>query len=160
MRTLKLPRRDDPIRADDIREMVLAIMENNVTAGTGLAEEQTPHGKILRLKQVTRPNLVASAASPRAFDLEPGATAGKKKLVRCYYQIRDVYIDAADTEEFTPAAGNLCAVINTSDNTVSAQIDFVYDSNTPELIPLRVYVLDADGGVVCDCRGSQVVIYG
>lgn len=102
----------------------------------------------------------ASAEYPKAFDLEAGATDGKMMLVRCYYQIRDVYIDAEDTAEFTPAAGNLCAVINTSDNTVTAQMDFVYDSNTPELIPVRVYVLAADGGVVCDCRGSQVVIYG
>ena len=102
----------------------------------------------------------ASAEYPKAFDLEAGATAGKMKLVRCYYQIQDVYIDAADTDEFTPAEGNLCAVLNTNDNTVSAQMDFVYDSNTPELIPVRVYVLGTDGGVVCDCRGSQVVIYG
>ena len=67
---------------------------------------------------------------------------------------------ASDTDEFTPEAGDLVAVIDKQQNTVTAALNFVYDPDTPNLFPVRVYVLDADGGVVCDCRGSQVVIHG
>jgi hypothetical protein len=159
MNNLKQPNKGDKAKAADIRAMVVSIIRNNVTAGLGLSEQNTPNGKIISLKQQPRARASTASENPRSFDLAPGS-AGKLKLVRCYYQIQDVYRLASDTEEFTPAAGNLCAVINTSDNTVSAQMDFVYSKLTPELIPVRVYVIDASGGIVCDCRGSQVVIYG
>jgi hypothetical protein len=94
--------------------------------------------------------------------LEDSTTAGKKKLVRCYYQIADKYITCADEPEFTPEAGNLCAVLNTSveGGVVAAVMNFVYSSDTPELFPVVVYILDAGGNVLCDCRGSAVVAYG
>jgi Tfp pilus assembly protein PilW len=96
----------------------------------------------------------------KPFDIEPGATAGKIKLVRCYFQMADAFYQANDTAEITPAAGNLCAVINTNDGTVTAVMNATFNPATPELFPLRLYVLDADGNVTCDCRGSQVVVYG
>lgn len=97
---------------------------------------------------------------PRAFDVEPGATAGKIKLVRCYYQIAGDFFTAADTAEITPSAGNLCAVINTNTGVVTAAIGATYSLSTPELFPVRLFVLDSNGDVTCDCRGTQVVIHG
>lgn len=70
MRHLKEPNRGEPIKADDIREMILAIRENNVTAGTGLAETQTPHGKIISLKQLNRQNRSDAISIPQPFHME------------------------------------------------------------------------------------------
>jgi len=106
----------------------------------------------------TYPYPEAPYAKP--FDIEPGATAGKIKLVRCYFQMADAFYQANDTAEITPAAGNLCAVINTNAGTVTAVMNATFNPATPELFPLRLYVLDAGGNVTCDCRGSQVVVYG
>lgn len=151
------------VKGDDLREVVLAVIENNVTAGLGLVEKQTPNGKIISLKQLNnRPGSSASSSSPRSFDLMAASTAGKMKLVRCYFQLSDKFVKCTDEPEFTPAAGNLCAVINTSveGGAVTAVINYEYNADTPELFPVTVYVLDAAGGVLCDCRGSQVVTHG
>jgi hypothetical protein len=96
---------------------------------------------------------------PKPFDIEDGTTEGNIKLVRCYFQIGAAFYQANDIDEITPSAGNLCAVINTNDGTVTAAIDAAFNPATPELFPMRLYVLDADGNVTCDCRGSQVVVY-
>ena len=101
-----------------------------------------------------------STGYPKAFDIEDGTTEGNIKLVRCYFQIGSDFFLASDTEEITPAAGNLCAVINTNTGTVIAAMDATYSLSTPELFPVRLFVLSSTGSVVCDCRGSQVVIYG
>lgn len=157
MRHLKEPNRGEPVKADDVREMVLAIRENNVIAGIGLLETQTSHGKIISLKQLhSRP--ASSASNPRSFDLVPGS-AGKLKLVRCNYQRADKFINRAEEPEFTPAAGNVCAIIN-NNGAVTAAMNAVYDPEHPELFPVRLYIIDATGSVLCDCRGSQVVTHG
>jgi hypothetical protein len=109
---------------------------------------------------ISAPTTYPETAYPRPFDIEPGATAGKIKLVRCYFQMADAFYQANDTAEITPAAGNLCAVINTNDGTLTAVMNAVFNPATPELFPLRLYVLDSDGNVTCDCRGGQVVVYG
>jgi hypothetical protein len=97
---------------------------------------------------------------PKPFDIEPGTTEGTIKLVRCYFQIADAFYLADDIDDITPTSGNLCAVINTADGTVTAMMNATFDPGTPELFPVRLYVLDSDGDVTCDCRGSQVVVYG
>lgn len=102
---------------------------------------------------------IFDSVSPKAFDIEAGETEGKIKLVRCYYQIGSDFNVANETEEITPSAGNLCAVINTNTGEVTAVMDAVFNPSAPELFPLRLYVLDSDGNVTCDCRGSQVVVY-
>jgi len=164
MRQLKLPRRDESIRADDIREMVKAITENNVTAGTGLAEEQTPHGKIIRLKQ----QLPASKASvssvyPRAFDIKSIA-AGVITLTRCHFQIQSVYLTLATEPTVTIATGVVCAVYNTSTGAITAAMDYVWTPATPELMPMALYDITAstDGQtctVTCDRRGSTILFH-
>jgi hypothetical protein len=151
------------VKGDDLREVVLAVIENNVTAGIGLIEKQTPHGKIISLKplgSVSRPTQ-AQLASPRTFDLAAG-TAGKLKLVRCYYQLSNKFVYSSSQPEFTPAAGTVYAVIDTSveAGSVTAVMNFSYDSGTPELFPIALYKLDEAGTVLCDLRGSQVVIHG
>jgi hypothetical protein len=158
MRTLKLPHKKEPVKADDVREMVLAIRENNVTAGIGLIEQQTPNGKIISLRQ-QQSRTSSQTSNPRSFDLASGS-AGKLKLVRCYYQIASSYVNRPEEPEFTPAAGNVCAVINTKSGVVTASMEATFNPNTPELMPVRIYVIDALGSVLCDCRGSQVVVHG
>ena len=96
----------------------------------------------------------------RSFDIAPGVATGTIKLIRCYYQIGSTFTDASDTAEITPSPGNLCAVINTNTGTVTAAINAVFNRATPELFPVRLFVLDSSGNVTCDCRGSQVVIHG
>jgi hypothetical protein len=119
MINLKQPQRGDNVKADLIRDMITAIRENNVTAGTGLAEEQTPHGKIIRLKQ----QLPASKASvssvyPRAFDIKSIA-AGVITLTRCHFQIQSVYLTLATEPTVTIATGVVCAVYNTSTGAIT-----------------------------------------
>lgn len=161
MNSLIQPKKEDLIFADDIRAMVISIIKNNVTAGIGLSEKQTLNGKIISLKQTSSRPSAFSSSNPRTFDLVPGS-AGKLKLVRCYFQMADKFVQCADEPEFTPAAGKLCAVINTSveSGSVTAVMNFAYDADTPELFPITIYILDSSGGIVCDCRGSQVVAYG
>lgn len=98
---------------------------------------------------------------PRTFDLVAG-TSGKLKLLRCYYQISGTFVFSSSQPEFTPTGGTLYAVIDTSvaEGEVTAVMNFVYDPNVPEKFPIGLYILDETGAVVCDLRGSQVVIYG
>lgn len=161
MRRLKIPHKGMEVKGDDLREVVLAVIENNVTAGIGLIEQQTPNGKILSLRQQQSRPYTASISTPKTFDLAPGS-AGKLKLVRCYYQLSNKFVFCSSQPEFTPAAGALYAVIDTSveAGSVTAVMNFVYDPNVPEKFPIGLYILDSAGEVVCDLRGSQVVIYG
>ena len=165
MRTLRIPRIGDDVKADDVREMAFAIRENNVTAGLGLVEKQTPHGKVISLRQLNNPPSSSSTALRRTFDLEPSITAGKMKLVRCYFQIQDKFVYTNDEPEFTPSAGVLYAIINTASTPTQVTAIVVpiftdaYNASTPELMPYALYIIDSSGGIVCDCRG-MISIYG
>lgn len=130
----------------------------NSNAGMGYAGSAARAGWTVDAPQT----FAEAVTTPRSFDLEEGSEAGKMKLVRCHYQIQDVAVDCADEPEFAVAAGSLWAVINTSvaGGAVTAVIGWTYNALTPELVGIRLYKLDADGGIVCDCRGSQVIIYG
>jgi len=99
---------------------------------------------------------------PRTFDLADGASTGLKKLVRCYYQLSGQFVYCTSEPEFTPSQGTLSAVIDTSvtGGSVTAVMNFQYDADTPELFPIALYKFDEAGEVICDLRGSQVVIYG
>lgn len=158
MRRLVEPNKGDTIKADLVREIIAAIRENMPIAGLGLKAEQTSSGTVLSLQKLPSKSASVSGSAPRSFDMAPGS-AGKLKLVRCYYQRSDKFIDRAEEPEFTPAAGNVCAVINNSGE-VTAVMNAVYDPNHPELFPVRLYVIDASGNVICDCRGTQVVTHG
>jgi len=137
--------------------MVDAIRENMPVAGEGLKATQTPNGTILSLAKVFG-RIHAGIDIPRAFDLRQGSD-GKLKLVRCYFQIGSSYYNSATEPEFTPAAGSVCVIINTKTGEITAGMNATFSADTPELMPVRLYVIDATGGVLCDCRGSQVVVY-
>ena len=163
MRRLKLPNRKDPVRAEDIRDMVLAIIENNVTAGLGLRETQTPNGKILSVIPVHQKAAAVSGSYPRCFDIKSIA-AGKIKLTNCCYQIGAQWVTTSQEPEATIATGVLCAVFNSKTGIFTASVDATWSAATPNLIPIALYHITAstDGQtatVTLDRRGSHIVIH-
>ena len=156
MRRLVEPNRGDDVKADLIREIIGAIRENMPVAGDGLKATQTLNGTVLSVAKAS--SNPYDSETPRAFDLAQGET-GKLKLVRCYYQIGSSFYTSATEPEFTPSAGSVCVIINTSTGVITAAINAVFNPGTPELMPVRLYIIDATGGVLCDLRGSQVVVY-
>lgn len=166
MRRLKLPNRKDPVRAEDIREIVLAITENNVTAGLGLREIQSPHGKILSLAPQTRNGSGAvSNVYPRAFDIK-SVVAGVMTLTRCHFQIQSQYFTLATEPTLTIANGVVCAIANTATNpiTVTAAMNYVWTAAAPNLLPMALYdiTVSTDGQaatVTCDRRGSLILFH-
>jgi hypothetical protein len=157
MRRLVEPNKGDDVKADLIREIIGAIRENMPVAGEGLKATQTLNGTILSLAKLASRGQTGEEV-PRAFDLRQGSD-GKLKLVRCYYQIGSSFYTSATEPEFVPAAGSVCVIINTSTGDITAAINSVFNPGTPELMPVRLYIIDSTGGILCDLRGSQVVVY-
>lgn len=161
---LKPPNKGDDIKADLIRDMIKVIQHNKPIAGNGLFSNETEHGTIFSVASSPRKSSTL-ASIPNTFDIEPSNTAGKMKLVRCYFQLDDKFVFTNDEPEFTPSAGVLYAIVNTASTPTQVTAAVVpigtsaYNPSTPELIPYALYITDSSGGIVCSCRG-MVSIYG
>ena len=165
MNNLKQPNKGDPRKADDIRAMVVSIIRNNVTAGLGLTEKNTPNGKIISLQQQQKRALsvIASSSYPRPFDILSNA-AGKIKVHRCWFKNGSKFIKTDSEPEINIATGVLFAVINTAANpiTVSLGFDVEFDTDTPELFPVAIYDLTSNGTsatINADLRDCVAVYY-
>jgi hypothetical protein len=166
MNNLKQPNKGDKAKAVDIRAMVVSIIRNNVTAGLGLSEQNTPNGKIISLKQQPRARgAFESAVYPRAFDIK-SISAGTMTLTRCHFQIQSQYFTLDTEPTLTIANGVVCAIVNTATNpvTVTAAMNYVWTAAAPNLMPMALYniTVSTDGQaatVTCDRRGSIIIFH-
>lgn len=153
----------DDITADKFNELVDAFNRLRISGFGGvMVSGNLDSGFTVGVRRSASATAEETASAlPHTFDLTTG-TAGKLKLIHCYYQLSGKFVFASSQPEFTPAAGVLYAVIDTSveAGSVTAVMNFIYDPNTPEKFPIGLYILDETGAVVCDLRNSQVVIYG
>lgn len=151
------PKKDDDVTADFMREVVRAIRMITPKQGVGIKLLETSDGTVVALSNISNRSL-SPVTYPKAFDLAQGS-GGSLKLVNCYFQIGSSYYNSTTEPEFIPASGSVCVIINTSTGEITAAMNAVFNRETPELLPVRLYVIDATGEVLCDCRGSQVVVY-
>jgi len=164
MNSLRQPKKEEEIRADDIRAMVISIIKNNVTTGLGLSEKQTLNGKIISLaQQPSRESRPVTNVYPRAFDIK-SISSGIITLTRCHFQIQSQYLTLATEPTVTIANGVVCVVYNTSTGVITAAMNYVWTPATPELLPLALYDITAssDGQtctVTCDRRGSVILFH-
>ena len=107
-----------------------------------------------------------SGIFPKAFDVKSiDPDTGTLTLTRCKWQIGSKYYSHADVS-LTAQTGTLCAVLNTTDGALTAQMDYEWTDTQPELVPYALYDITVstvdDKQVVvitCDRRGSSINIY-
>jgi hypothetical protein len=110
---------------------------------------------------------VMGTIAPKAFDiLSVDKDTGTLTLTRCKWQTQEKYYSHADIS-LTAQTGTVCAVLDTTDGTLTAQMDYVWTDTAPELIPYALYditvsTVDKKQVVVIDCdrRGSAITFYG
>ena len=150
--------------ADGVDWMARALEEMTLSFGhVEYREGRIPH---LVLDPILV-NTVMGTVAPKAFDIKSiDRDAGTLTLTRCKWQNQEAYFSHADIS-LTAQTGTVCAVLNNTDNTLTAQMDYVWTDTAPELIPYAVYditVSTVDGKQVvvidCDRRGSAITFYG
>lgn len=159
------PKRDEPIKADLIRDMIRVIRANSLIAGIGLLKKETDSGTIFSLAPARHGAQSIPAAYPRAFDIK-SVVAGTMTLTRCHFQIQSQYFTLDTEPTLTIANGVVCAIVNTATSpvTVTAAMNYVWTAAAPNLMPMALYdiTVSSDGQaatVTCDRRGSIILFH-
>lgn len=147
--------------ANDYNKLVAIVRAfQNISFGTGINGLVSLAGVSISAAPGAGPGLT----SPRPFDITGfDAVTGKLTLSRCWFQRGTLYVKAAASLDVTLTTGTLMALINTNDNTCTLGMDYVYDTDVPEIFPVALYDVTATGSVYtveADLRGSAVVMYG
>jgi hypothetical protein len=160
-------KKDMPISTTGFANGVRWLAEafERMTLGFGHVEWREGHIPHL----VMDPLLVADqfgTVAPKAFDIKSiDKDTGTLTLTRCKWQIGSKYYSHADVS-LTAQTGTLCAVLDTTAGTLTAQMDYEWTDTQPELVPYALYditvsTVDEKQVVVitCDRRGSSINIY-
>jgi len=159
-------KKDMPISTTGFANGIRFLAEafERMTLGFGHVEWREGHIPHL----VMDPLLVADqfgTVAPKAFDIKSIEEDGNMVITRCKWQIGSKYYSHADIT-LAAASGTVCAVLDTTNGTVTAAIDYEWTDTQPELVPYALYDITVstvgDKQVVvitCDRRGSSVNIY-